>query len=114
MIYWNNVLDFTKRRHTLEQFPEILKFLLPLFPGRKAWHYVEVRRNVVVIFLQKTRAGQVDVAVYGTVVKSGWGEVSLELKFWIKGDRKTPISKFDPIENKGKQYIGEIGTRSPL
>ena len=43
--------------------------------GRKAWHYVEVRRNVVHIFLQKTRAGQVDVAVYGTVVKSGWGEV---------------------------------------
>jgi len=42
--------------------------------GRKAWHYVEVRRNVVHIFLQKTRAGQVDVAVYGTVVKSGWGE----------------------------------------
>ena len=35
--------------------------------GRKAWHYVEVRRNVVHIFLQKTRAGQVDVAVYGTV-----------------------------------------------
>ena len=26
--------------------------------GRKAWHYVEVRRNVVHIFLQKTRAGQ--------------------------------------------------------
>ena len=30
---------------------------------------------MVHIFLQKTRAGQVDVAVYGTVVKSGWGEV---------------------------------------
>ena len=30
---------------------------------------------MVHIFLKKTRAGQVDVAVYGTVVKSGWGEV---------------------------------------
>ena len=47
-----------------------------LLLGRKAWHYVEVRRNVVHIFLKKTRAGQVDVALYGTVVKSGWGEVS--------------------------------------
>ena len=43
--------------------------------GRKAWHFVEVRRNVVHIFLQKTRTGQVDASVYGTVFKSGLGEV---------------------------------------
>ena len=40
---------------------------------------MEVRRNVVHVFLKKTRAGQVDVANYGTVVKSGWGDVSYEL-----------------------------------
>ena len=42
--------------------------------GQKAWHYVEVRRNVAHIFLKKTRAGQVDIAHYGVIVKSGWGD----------------------------------------
>ena len=41
--------------------------------GRQAWHYVEVKRRLVHIFLKKTRGGSVDVAIYGNVVKSGWG-----------------------------------------
>ena len=49
--------------------------------GRPAWHYVEVRRHAIHIFLVRTRAGQVDVDLYGTVLKSGWGEVLLMFIF---------------------------------
>ena len=41
--------------------------------GRHAWHYVEVNRELISVFLQKTRAGNIDVAHFGRVVKSGWG-----------------------------------------
>ncbi|KAI0225332.1 hypothetical protein LSAT2_023820 [Lamellibrachia satsuma] len=41
--------------------------------GRHAWHYVEVHRELVSVFLQKTRAGNIDVAHFGRVIKSGWG-----------------------------------------
>ena len=34
---------------------------------------MEVKRRLVHIFLKKTRGGSVDVAIYGSVVKSGWG-----------------------------------------
>ena len=44
-----------------------------MFSGRPAWHYVEVKRNMVNMFTAKTKSGSVDVALYGAVVKSGWG-----------------------------------------
>ena len=45
--------------------------------GRQAWHYVEVKRRLVDIFQKKTHGGtSVDVAIYGNVVKSGWGPES--------------------------------------
>ena len=34
---------------------------------------MEVQRYKAPIFLKKTKAGNVDVAAYGTVIKSGWG-----------------------------------------
>ena len=42
--------------------------------GKRAWHYVDLRRNVVHIYHQKI-GGTVNVADYGTVIKSGLGEV---------------------------------------
>jgi len=41
--------------------------------GRQCWHYVDVKRRLVEVFLKKTRGGSVDVAIYGKLVKSGWG-----------------------------------------
>jgi hypothetical protein len=39
----------------------------------EAWHYVEVHRAKVPLFLARTRSGNVDVAVFGKVIRSGWG-----------------------------------------
>jgi ankyrin repeat protein len=41
--------------------------------GRDSWHYVEVSRSLMDIFLKKTRGGTIDVAKYGTLLHSGWG-----------------------------------------
>ena len=37
--------------------------------NRDAWHYVEVERAKVPLFHKKTKSGNVDVAVFGTVIK---------------------------------------------
>jgi len=41
--------------------------------GRDSWHYVEVSRGLMEIFMKKTRGGTIDVAKYGTLLSSGWG-----------------------------------------
>jgi len=41
--------------------------------GRDSWHYVEVSRSLMDIFMRKTRGGTVDVAKYGSLLYSGWG-----------------------------------------
>ena len=38
-----------------------------------AWHYVHVDRALLDVFRVKTRGGAVDVAKYGSVIRSGWG-----------------------------------------
>ena len=38
-------------------------------PSSDAWHYVEVKRHRVPLFLKKTKSGNVDVAAFGVVVK---------------------------------------------
>ena len=42
--------------------------------GRPAFHYVETKRHLVSVFEKKVRSGLVDVAQYGRVIKSGWGD----------------------------------------
>ena len=42
--------------------------------GRQAWHYVMVVKTLLGLFLKRTKAGRLDVADFGTVLKSGWGE----------------------------------------
>ena len=42
--------------------------------GRQAWHYVLVDEGQENAFKEKVSSGTVDVAVYGKVIKSGWGK----------------------------------------
>ena len=42
--------------------------------GKPAYHYVEIKRATASIFETKVKSGLVDVAQYGRVVKSGWGD----------------------------------------
>ncbi|CAK8162348.1 hypothetical protein CAXC1_120030 [Candidatus Xenohaliotis californiensis] len=41
---------------------------------KSAWHYVLVDRPKLQIFLRKTQGGSLDVADYGKVLYSGWGQ----------------------------------------
>ncbi len=42
--------------------------------GRSAWHYVLVSKDKREMFLAKSRTGSMDVADYGEILYSGWGE----------------------------------------
>lgn len=42
--------------------------------GRSAWHYVLVDKDKKEMFLAKSRTGSIDVALYGQILHSGWGE----------------------------------------
>ena len=42
--------------------------------GRAAWHYVLVDKSKREMFLAKSRSGSIDVALYGQILYSGWGE----------------------------------------
>ena len=54
--------------------------------SRPAWHYVLLvdDEDTIKAFHEKVKAGTVDVADYGEVLKSGWGEnPPNEIKDWI-------------------------------
>ena len=42
--------------------------------GRAAWHYVFVKKHLLGLFLKRTKGGSIDVADFGAVLRSGWGE----------------------------------------
>ncbi|WP_264702873.1 hypothetical protein [Wolbachia endosymbiont (group A) of Volucella inflata] len=42
--------------------------------GKSAWHYVLVDKEKREMFLAKSRTGSIDVADYGEILYSGWGE----------------------------------------
>ena len=42
--------------------------------GKPAWHYVLVEKHLLGLFLKWTSGGSLDVADFGDVLKSGWGE----------------------------------------
>lgn len=42
--------------------------------GIDAWHYVFVAKNKLPLFLKKVDSGSIDVAEYGNVLYSGWGQ----------------------------------------
>lgn len=77
-----------------------LDYILYYLCYRDAWHYVEVSRAMVPIFLQKTKAGNVDVALFGTVIRSGWGvnpdqENVAAIEYMFKQRKLNPDSKPD-------------------
>ena len=41
--------------------------------GWDAWHIVLVERKLLEAFCEKVSTGSIDVAKYGYVIKSGWG-----------------------------------------
>ena len=41
--------------------------------GREAWHIVLVEKNLLESFRETVSSGIVDVAKFGYVIKSGWG-----------------------------------------
>lgn len=42
--------------------------------GEPAWHYVKIKRTKLPLFLRAVESGSLDVADFGEVVASGWGE----------------------------------------
>ena len=42
--------------------------------GKPVWHYVLVDKDLLGLFLKKTKGGNVDVAYFGAVLRSGWGK----------------------------------------
>ncbi|MDN5248258.1 MAG: hypothetical protein QWI36_03930 [Wolbachia endosymbiont of Tyrophagus putrescentiae] len=42
--------------------------------GRSAWHYVLIDKDKKEMFLAKSRTGSMDVADYGEILYSGWGD----------------------------------------
>ena len=42
--------------------------------GKPAWHYVLVDKHKLEMFLEKSKSGSLDVALYGEILYSGWGE----------------------------------------
>lgn len=41
---------------------------------RDAWHYVLVDKNKLPMFLKQIETGSIDVALFGEVLRSGWGK----------------------------------------
>ena len=46
--------------------------------GKLAWHYVQVEKALLPLFLRRTNGGSLDVADFGLILKSGWGKVPPE------------------------------------
>lgn len=42
--------------------------------GKDAWHYVLVDKPKLPMFLKQIETGSIDVALYGEVLRSGWGK----------------------------------------
>ncbi len=59
--------------------------------GRPVWHYVLVDEETIKEFFDKMKEGNFDVADYGQVLKSGWGqEPPEEVQEWIKEHFQAP------------------------
>ena len=53
--------------------------------GKPAWHYVMVEKQLLGLFLKRTKGGSLNVADFGNVLESGWGK--------------------DPPENTGEKIV---------
>ncbi|WP_333023546.1 hypothetical protein [Wolbachia endosymbiont of Pentidionis agamae] len=65
-----------KRSHaeTAKRRPDCVFLVRGKDRGKSAWHYVLVDKDKKELFLAHSRRGSLDVADYGKVMYSGWGE----------------------------------------
>ena len=61
---------------------------------RAVWHYVLLvdDEGIIEMFLQTVQSGNVDLADFGEVIKSGWGQNPPDdVKEWIQKKYKTNV-----------------------
>ena len=70
------VNSLNKRNNIINRFHNSLKLALFILKysnvfsiARHIWHYIEVQRDRLSHFKQQTRSGNIDVALFGTVLK---------------------------------------------
>ena len=69
--------------------------------GKPSWHYVLVERHLLGLFLKRTSGGSIDVADFGTVLKSGRGKDPPEsIREQIRG-----IAKVESKEIPGETLL---------
>lgn len=83
--------------------------------GRPAWHYVTVEKPLLGLFHKRTNGGKLDVADFGIVLESGWGEnppewkaaelvdKSIEFRKDVQG--KTPLHVACDVKNENPEII---------
>lgn len=69
--------------------------------GNPAWHYVMVEKCLLGLFRKRTNGGQLDVADFGIVLASGWGE-------------NPPEDKAAEILDKSVEFGKEVKGKTPL
>ena len=66
-----------------------------------AWHYVMVKKCLLGLFRKRTNGGQLDVADFGIVLESGWGE-------------NPPENKAAEILHKSVEFGKDVNGKTPL
>ncbi len=76
------LIDLTKERGCLEKLinmqdkfcgRELVLLVRGRDKGRKAWHYVDIKRHLFNLFKKKLASGSIDVKVFGQILFSGFG-----------------------------------------
>ena len=71
-----SLIDATASRddHIYRRSHKLVYLVRGVDQGRKAWHYVLIHRHKKEKFLAAIKSGTIDIAEYGMVIASGWGE----------------------------------------
>ena len=83
--------------------------------GRPAWHYVMVEKPLLGLFVKRTNGGKLDVADFGAVLESGWGDSPPECKVAEIKDKaiklrkdlqgKTPLHVACEMKNENPEVV---------
>ena len=65
---------FAKWKHLAKSLASFVFLVRGEDKGKAAWHYAVVEQQKVNIFRDKVASGTIDIAKYGEVFASGWGE----------------------------------------
>ena len=83
----------------LHYSPELVYLVRGKDQGKPAWHYVKVKRPLINLFLKKTNGGTSNVADYGEIIKSGWGEDPDEKTVEYINEYNNDVTKYKKEEN---------------